>query len=532
MIRSRRRGESWRAWDRSGRTRQRWERRPRLSRGPAAAVQGRPRGLPGLRPRAAAGALAQPSPPRTSHSRSCAWACTTSCVAFDHGSGEVWLASRAVDGDTTRLGARRTELLERLPRRTSVSRLATRSPPIEPSRPRLPPATSIGRRSWRSSNACGRRSREGSCTRPTSRAASKRPSVATRGPLYRLLRTGDPVGYAAYLDLGRERSRGGPRALLSASPEPFLSAHGRGPGHDRPDQGHAAARGHARGGPGPRRRAAGQRQGPGREHDDRGRPAQRPGPGLRAGHRPRAAPVPPGADRQRPAPRLDGDRASSPPGRDAFDLLAASFPGGSVTGAPKIRAMELIERLEPVRRGPYTGAALWMGPDGAMGSSILIRTLIADGGRLTLHVGGGIDLALRSGRRVGRDAGQGGRPPGARSVPARTRQRGLMDEPVRPASRERDLLAAVAGGVAVGLLALTLPSPVALLGLDPGPRRRPRLRPPAPAPALGVLLIAAALTAGLPSGWTLFERCARRARRSSPRPRRSSRPPAARSSWA
>jgi len=78
------------------------------------------------------------------------------------------------------------------------------------------------------------------------------------------------------------------------------------------------------------------------------------------------------------------------PGRDAFDLLAASFPGGSITGAPKIRAMEIIEELEPVRRGPYAGTALWMGPDGAMGSSILIRTFVADGQRLSLHVGGGI----------------------------------------------------------------------------------------------------------------------------------------------
>ena len=78
------------------------------------------------------------------------------------------------------------------------------------------------------------------------------------------------------------------------------------------------------------------------------------------------------------------------PGRDAFDLLAASFPGGSITGAPKIRAMEILEELEPVRRGPYCGAALWLGPDGALGSSILIRTLVADGGRLSLHVGGGI----------------------------------------------------------------------------------------------------------------------------------------------
>jgi para-aminobenzoate synthetase component 1 len=73
-----------------------------------------------------------------------------------------------------------------------------------------------------------------------------------------------------------------------------------------------------------------------------------------------------------------------------FDLLAAAFPGGSVTGAPKIRAMEIIEVVEPVRRGPYTGSALWLGADGAMGSSILIRTFVADGERLTLHVGGGM----------------------------------------------------------------------------------------------------------------------------------------------
>ena len=78
------------------------------------------------------------------------------------------------------------------------------------------------------------------------------------------------------------------------------------------------------------------------------------------------------------------------PGHDAFDLLTASFPGGSITGAPKIRAMELIEDLEPVRRGPYTGAAGWIGADGAMQTSILIRTFVADGARLTLHVGGGI----------------------------------------------------------------------------------------------------------------------------------------------
>jgi anthranilate/para-aminobenzoate synthase component I len=77
-------------------------------------------------------------------------------------------------------------------------------------------------------------------------------------------------------------------------------------------------------------------------------------------------------------------------GRDAFDLLTSALPGGSITGAPKIRAMEILESLEPVRRGPYTGALGWISPDGAMRTSIVIRTFVADGRRLTLHVGGGI----------------------------------------------------------------------------------------------------------------------------------------------
>ena len=52
--------------------------------------------------------------------------------------------------------------------------------------------------------------------------------------------------------------------------------------------------------------------------------------------------------------------------------------------------MEILAELETVRRGPYTGALGWIGPDGAMASSILIRTLVADGRRLSLNVGGGI----------------------------------------------------------------------------------------------------------------------------------------------
>ena len=112
------------------------------------------------------------------------------------------------------------------------------------------------------------------------------------------------------------------------------------------------------------------------------------------------------------------------PGRDAFDLLAASFPGGSITGAPKIRAMEILEELEPVRRGPYTGAALWLGPDGALGSSILIRTLVADGGAAEPARRRRDHLAERSRGRMGRDGGQGAgaapsdRRPRSRRAPA------------------------------------------------------------------------------------------------------------------
>ena len=79
------------------------------------------------------------------------------------------------------------------------------------------------------------------------------------------------------------------------------------------------------------------------------------------------------------------------PGRTAVDLLRACFPGGSVTGAPKVRAMEIIAELEPARRGPYCGSIAWLGADGGMDSSIIIRTLcIGASGRVAAQAGGGI----------------------------------------------------------------------------------------------------------------------------------------------
>lgn len=77
-------------------------------------------------------------------------------------------------------------------------------------------------------------------------------------------------------------------------------------------------------------------------------------------------------------------------GATAVDLLKATFPGGSITGAPKIRAMEIINELEPTRRGPYCGAIAWLGCDGAMEASIIIRTLTVSGRTVVAQAGGGI----------------------------------------------------------------------------------------------------------------------------------------------
>ncbi len=78
------------------------------------------------------------------------------------------------------------------------------------------------------------------------------------------------------------------------------------------------------------------------------------------------------------------------PDVDAFDLLHACFPGGSITGAPKLRAMEIIEELEPVRRHAYTGAIGWVGWDGDADWNIAIRTATATPSGLVFHAGGGI----------------------------------------------------------------------------------------------------------------------------------------------
>ena len=200
-------------------------------------------------------------------------------------------------------------------------------------------------------------------------------------PLYERLREASPVSYGAYLDLGNGK-------VLSASPELFLRLDG-GRVETRPIKGTR-----------PR----------GRTPEEDGML----GAGLLSSEKDRAENLMI-VDLLRNdlgkvcrvgsvhVPELFGIegysnvwqmvstvRGELRPGLGAVDLLRACFPGGSVTGCPKIRAMEIIEELEPVRRGVYCGSIGYLSFSGAMGASIVIRTLVLQGGEVHLQVGGAV----------------------------------------------------------------------------------------------------------------------------------------------
>lgn len=87
---------------------------------------------------------------------------------------------------------------------------------------------------------------------------------------------------------------------------------------------------------------------------------------------------------------VSGIKARLKPGADRFDALAACFPAGTVSGAPKIRAMEIIDELEPTRRGVYAGAVMYLDYSGNLDSCIAIRTILAKDGRAYFQAGAGI----------------------------------------------------------------------------------------------------------------------------------------------
>jgi anthranilate synthase component 1 len=77
-------------------------------------------------------------------------------------------------------------------------------------------------------------------------------------------------------------------------------------------------------------------------------------------------------------------------GLSAMDVLRATFPAGTVSGAPKVRAMEIIDELEPVKRGVYAGSVGYLGWNGNMDTAIAIRTAVIQGGELHIQAGAGV----------------------------------------------------------------------------------------------------------------------------------------------
>ena len=324
-------------------------------------------------------------------------------VAWERRTGRAWLAGRAADRDRARLDARLGQVRARLARAARSAGSALDAPSergtgrepggVTAAGGECPPLVFVqemGQGAWIAAvEAVRTEIARGELYQANLARRLVAPFVDDPWPRFRALRSGEPALFAAYLDLGPDPASGASRAILSASPEPFLAVSAAGVVATDPIKGTR-----------PRGSSRAEERAFAREliasakdraentmivdvlRNDLGRVC-RPGsvrvPRLWRLERTPAV--------QHLVSTVTGVLAA---GRDAFDLLAAAFPGGSISGAPKIRAMELIESLEPVRRGPYTGAALWLGRDGAMGSSILIRTFVADGRRLTLHVGGGI----------------------------------------------------------------------------------------------------------------------------------------------
>lgn len=217
----------------------------------------------------------------------------------------------------------------------------------------------------------------------STRFVADRPPTLSLAGAYRDLRRRTPAPFAAYLDLG------GGCALLSASPERFVQCDAAGAIETRPIKGTAP-------------RAAD-------PEEDR-----RNGERLARSTKDRAENLmicdllrndlsivaEEGSVTVSQLARLEGFASvwhlvsavhgRLRPGLDAIDLIAATFPGGSITGAPKRRAVEIIDAIEDSPRGPFYGTVFALGTNGAMDSSIIIRSIAATPTRLVARAGGGI----------------------------------------------------------------------------------------------------------------------------------------------
>ena len=134
----------------------------------------------------------------------------------------------------------------------------------------------------------------------------------------------------------------------------------------------------------------------------------------------------------RHAHRLERRRPARRPTSDALDALFAGFPAGTVSGAPKVRACEIIAELEPETRGAYAGGVGYFSPDGSMDSCIVLRTAVVKDGVMHVQAGAGIVADSDPGLRAARMRGQGRRAP-------RRRARGGRARGGEPASASRSV---------------------------------------------------------------------------------------------
>ncbi|HJT78950.1 MAG TPA: aminodeoxychorismate synthase component I [Gemmataceae bacterium] len=318
-------------------------------------------------------------------------------LAFDHAQGRAWLISTGFPEIEPRRRRRRAERrLEEVQRRLGAAPEEEELGEVWPSRRRpvsLSCRHAVDRVSGLLSSfdragylAAVRRSVEyvhaGDCFQVNLAQRLLYPWTAPTVELYRRLRERNPAPFAGYFDLGRA-------VIVSASPERFLRVTAGGEVETRPIKG-TRPRGST-------------------PTEDQARAEE-----LLTSAKDRAENVMIvdlmrndlgrvcryGSIRVPALCRLETYgfvhhlvsevRGELRPGLGPLDLLRAAFPGGSVTGAPKVRAMEIIAELEPVARGPYCGSLGYVGFDGSMDTNILIRTFTAAGGWLQFPVGGGI----------------------------------------------------------------------------------------------------------------------------------------------
>jgi len=301
-------------------------------------------------------------------------------IAVDHADGKSYLV--AIDAPEHE--ARAKQWLDDM--ESAIAHVAAPAPVVPHGTKPLDVVMEQGERAYRASvEACLHAIREGESYQVC--LTNELSCEATLDPLdvYRVMRRINPAPFAAFV-----RWRGG--AVLSASPERFLSADTKGEVETRPIKGTA-------------RRDLD----PPRDHELR--------ESLRQSRKDRAENAmivdllrndlsrccTPGTvhvselfgveSYETVHQLVSTVRGTLSPDCTVVDLLQAAFPGGSMTGAPKLRTLEIIDRLEQRARGIYSGALGWLGEDGAADLSIVIRTIVAQEGRFTIGVGGGVVAA-------------------------------------------------------------------------------------------------------------------------------------------